>query len=177
MSFGYHPLVYMWVVEFTDGSALPQFDPETGKENKANPNWLPSSPREVAIPTDLQYALTHLESSDSMVSYTQELIEISEFYKDKTVKSFGWYPFSEELKEKVYAATGFAVEATNLPVRKINIPEGKTLIAKRENSIDYGMLSGKVYRRSALYICGYDGYLLKVKEDGTITEEGVPVGE
>jgi hypothetical protein len=31
---GYRPLVYFWIAEYTDGSALPQFDPETGKENK-----------------------------------------------------------------------------------------------------------------------------------------------
>jgi hypothetical protein len=31
---GYRPLVYFWIAEYTDGSALPQFDPETGKENR-----------------------------------------------------------------------------------------------------------------------------------------------
>jgi hypothetical protein len=31
---GYRPLVYFWVAEYTDGSALPQFDPETGTENR-----------------------------------------------------------------------------------------------------------------------------------------------
>lgn len=31
---GYRPLVYFWIAEYTDGSALPQFDPETGRENK-----------------------------------------------------------------------------------------------------------------------------------------------
>jgi hypothetical protein len=30
---GYRPLVYFWIAEYTDGSALPQFDPATGKEN------------------------------------------------------------------------------------------------------------------------------------------------
>lgn len=33
MSLGYRPIVYMWVAEYRDGSALPQFDPDTGKEN------------------------------------------------------------------------------------------------------------------------------------------------
>ena len=31
---GYRPLVYFWIAEYNNGSALPQFDPETGKENK-----------------------------------------------------------------------------------------------------------------------------------------------
>jgi hypothetical protein len=31
---GYRPLVYFWIAEYNDGSALPQFDPETGRENK-----------------------------------------------------------------------------------------------------------------------------------------------
>ncbi|MFA5364704.1 MAG: hypothetical protein WC325_05925 [Candidatus Bathyarchaeia archaeon] len=31
---GYRPLVYFWIAEYTDGSALPQFDPTTGKENR-----------------------------------------------------------------------------------------------------------------------------------------------
>ena len=31
---GYRPLVYFWIAEYTDGSALPQFDPETGRENR-----------------------------------------------------------------------------------------------------------------------------------------------
>lgn len=33
MSLGYRPLVYMWIAEYSDSSALPQFDPETGREN------------------------------------------------------------------------------------------------------------------------------------------------
>jgi len=31
---GYRPLVYFWIAEYTDGSALSQFDPETGRENR-----------------------------------------------------------------------------------------------------------------------------------------------
>ena len=33
MSLGYRPIVYMWVAEYRDGLALPQFDPDTGREN------------------------------------------------------------------------------------------------------------------------------------------------
>jgi hypothetical protein len=32
--FGYRPLVYFWIAEYNDGTALPQFDPETGLDNK-----------------------------------------------------------------------------------------------------------------------------------------------
>lgn len=34
MSLGYRPLRFFWIAEYTDGTALPQFDPETGKENR-----------------------------------------------------------------------------------------------------------------------------------------------
>ena len=30
---GYRPPVYFWVAEYMDGTALSQFDPETGREN------------------------------------------------------------------------------------------------------------------------------------------------
>ena len=30
----YRPLVYFWIAEYNNGTALPQFDPQTGKENK-----------------------------------------------------------------------------------------------------------------------------------------------
>lgn len=33
LNLGYRPLVFMWIAEYIDGTALPQFDPETGKEN------------------------------------------------------------------------------------------------------------------------------------------------
>lgn len=34
MALDYLPPRYMWIVTFEDGQALPQFDPETGKQNK-----------------------------------------------------------------------------------------------------------------------------------------------
>lgn len=33
MSLGYRPIVYMWIAQYNDGQALPQFNPETGEEN------------------------------------------------------------------------------------------------------------------------------------------------
>lgn len=34
MALKYVPPIYMWIATFEDGQALPQFDPETGKQNK-----------------------------------------------------------------------------------------------------------------------------------------------
>lgn len=34
MALNYRPPVYMWIATYEDGQALPQFDPETGKENR-----------------------------------------------------------------------------------------------------------------------------------------------
>lgn len=51
---GYRPLVYFWIAEYSDGSALSQFDPETGEENLFEDvdrlrlkrfGWYPFTPR------------------------------------------------------------------------------------------------------------------------------------
>ena len=45
------PISYFWIIEYSNGTALPQFDPETGKENKVNLenavkiSWNPITPQ------------------------------------------------------------------------------------------------------------------------------------
>jgi len=92
---GYRPLVYFWIAEYTDGSALPQFDPETGKENKFSEvdhrklhrfGWYPFSlklaqqilkgRKEGVIATrNLSYTVT-VEKGDRLVAYRTNTIKV-----------------------------------------------------------------------------------------------------
>jgi hypothetical protein len=92
---GYRPLVYFWIAEYTDGSALPQFDPETGKENRFSEidhqklhrfGWYPFSPKlaqqilkaekTVVTPTtNPSYAVT-LEKGDRLLAHRTNSIKL-----------------------------------------------------------------------------------------------------
>jgi len=92
---GYRPLVYFWIAEYTDGSALPQFDPETGKENRFSEfdhqklkrfGWYPFSlklaqkilkaEKTVVIPTtNMSYTVT-VEKGDRLVAYRTNTIKL-----------------------------------------------------------------------------------------------------
>jgi len=91
---GYRPLVYFWIAEYTDGSALPQFDPETGKENRFSEvdqqnllrfGWYPFSlklaqkiwvtEKTAVIPTaNPSYAVT--VKGDTLVAYRTNTIKL-----------------------------------------------------------------------------------------------------
>ena len=85
---GYRPLVYFWIAEYTDGFALPQFDPETGKENRFSEidhlrlhrfGWYPFSPKlaqkiletekTIVMSTKNQPYTVTLEKGDRLVAY------------------------------------------------------------------------------------------------------------
>jgi hypothetical protein len=92
---GYRPLVYFWIAEYTDGSALPQFDPETGKENRFSDvdqqrlrrfGWYPftlnlakkvlETEETVVVPTRNQsYAVT-LDEDDVLVAYRTNTVRL-----------------------------------------------------------------------------------------------------
>jgi hypothetical protein len=91
----YRPLVYFWIAEYTDGSALPQFDPETGRENRFSEvdqrklerfGWYPFSlklaqqilkgEKKGVIPTrNLSYTVT-VEKGDRLVAYRTNTIKL-----------------------------------------------------------------------------------------------------
>ena len=92
---GYRPLVYFWIAEYTDGSALPQFDPETGRENKFSEvdhqklkrfGWYPFSlklaqkilktEKTVVIPTKNQSYTVTVEKGDRLVAYRTNTIKL-----------------------------------------------------------------------------------------------------
>ena len=92
---GYRPLVYFWIAEYTDGSALPQFDPETGRENKFSEidqqmlcrfGWYPFTPKlaqkiletegTVVVPTQNQSYAVAMEKGDRLVAYRTNTVKL-----------------------------------------------------------------------------------------------------
>jgi len=92
---GYRPLVYFWIAEYTDGSALPQFDPETGRENRFSEvdqlklrrfGWHPFSPKMaqkiletekiVVVPSKNRSYTIALERSDRLVAHRANAIKL-----------------------------------------------------------------------------------------------------
>ena len=82
----------MWVAEYSDGYALPQFDPETGEENRfANIDqsklcrfgWYPFSAEMaakmsvVAIPTRNPYHVIELNEGDKLVAVRRNHIHLN----------------------------------------------------------------------------------------------------
>lgn len=91
MDLGYRPLVYMWVAEYSDGSALPQFDPDTGEENRfalvdhsklVRFGWYPFSVEMAAkiqgmmvIPTRNPFHMVELKEGDKLFAVRRNHIE------------------------------------------------------------------------------------------------------
>lgn len=92
---GYRPLIYFWIAEYTDGSALPQFDPETGKENRFSEvdpqklerfGWYPFSLKLAqqvlrrekirVIPTRNPAYVVSVENGDKLVAYRTNTIKL-----------------------------------------------------------------------------------------------------
>lgn len=92
---GYRPLVYFWIAEYTDGSALPQFDPETGRENRFSEvdhqklhrfGWYPFSlklaqqilkgEKKGVIPTRNRSYTVTVEKGDRLVAYRTNTIKL-----------------------------------------------------------------------------------------------------
>jgi len=127
MSLGYRPLIYFWVAEYTDGTALSQFDPETGREN----------------------LFKHVDLA--------------------RVKRFGWYPFTEELAEKIFEAEGLIVVPSAFKSYVVDLEVGDRLVVKRENVLRYFAGSGGVAGREIVYVLGVEGKkVLRIREDGSV---------
>lgn len=139
MSLNYRPLRYFWIAEFSDGSALPQFNPETGEENKADPDWLPSAEGQPKIPKD-------------------------KIWEQKKIIRFGWYPFTPELAQKIAEV----VIPTDNPPYILELKDDDKLIAYRTNAINFS-LRGGVSRGETVYVLGKEGgKVLRIREDGSV---------
>jgi hypothetical protein len=92
---GYRPLVYFWIAEYDDGSALPQFDPETGRENRFSEvdqlklrrfGWHPFSLKlaqkilkteeTVVVPTRNPSYTVSVEKDDRLVAYRTNTVRL-----------------------------------------------------------------------------------------------------
>jgi len=92
---GYRPLVYFWIAEYDDGSALPQFDPETGRENRFSEvdqlklkrfGWHPFSlklaqkiletEKTVVVPTGNPSYTVSLEKGEGLVAYRTNTVKL-----------------------------------------------------------------------------------------------------
>lgn len=143
MSLGYRPLCYFWIADFQDGTSLPQFDPETGKENKADPDWLPSKPN-------------HL------------LIHKAKIWKEKRIVRFGWYPFSSKMAEKIIKATEQIVLPTHNSPHIIRLKNGQKVVVYRTNAINFSLCGG-ISRGETVYVLGKVGEkVLRIREDGSV---------
>lgn len=143
MDLGYRPPVYMWVAEFTDGSALPQFDPDTGEQNRGDPRWLP---------------VKGVGGSDD---------SIPKIFREKTMCKFGWYPFSPEMAAKI----PMEVIPTRNPIHIVELKEGDELVACRRNHIEFGVMGGGYRRVMSPYLLGIrGGEILVIGEDGHAVE-------
>ena len=141
--FKYRPVCYFWIAEFRDGSALPQFDPETGKENEADPDWLPSRP-------------------------DQPPIRKGPLFANKKLLRFGWYPFTLELADKILEEEGLVVIPTKNPLHVVELKDGEKLIAYRTNAVKLS-LPGGVSRGETVYVLGkVGGEVSHIREDGSI---------
>ena len=139
----YRPLTYFWIAEFADGTAIAQFDPETGKENKADPDWLPSAKG-------------------------QPKIAKNPAYREKQLVKIGWYPFNRNFAAKVLVGTGKLPIPTNNSSHTINVKKGDRVLLKRENTIKFN-LSGHETQRKTVYVVGIiGGKILEIHEDGSV---------
>ncbi len=154
----YRPLSYFWVTEFSDNSAISQFNPDTGEENKAHPDWLPSK-------TDKEGMIV----KDGKRVLAKTAYEVPEYFKGKRIIRIGWYPFSLSLAQKVYTASEKLVFVTEKRPVVINIEDGEEPICYRSHSIELKLKGGQVTYGPVIYILGVKGRPLRqINEQGEI---------
>ena len=154
----YRPLTLFWIAEFSDGTALSQFDPDTGTENQAHPDWLPSKTDENGM----------VEKDGKKVTY-REAYPIPQHFRNRTLKRLGWYPFSFSLAKRVYEATGKAVSPSASESIAINLGPDDKPICYRSHSIKLHTRSGGVEYAETVYVLGIEGEkILHIDEEGEV---------
>lgn len=144
----YRPLTFFWIAEFADGTAIAQFDPESGKENRADPDWLPSAKGQPKIPK-------------------------SPVYREKQLVKVGWHPFNRNFAVKVLGATGRIVIPTNNGSHAIDVKKGDRVLIFRENTIKFN-LAGQEMQRETVYVVGIiGGKVLRIREDGSVHTKNI----
>lgn len=157
----YNPLRYMWIAEFSDGTAIPQFDPVTGKENKAHPDWCPSKI------DDEGYIIVN----NKRMKY-RDAYPIPKRYKNKRIIRIGWVPFSIAMAKQVYSTSGIIVVPTSNPSHFVEIEDGDEPIIYRTQIIRYMFRSKKIKGRETEYVIGTKKRgIVHIREDGRVVSE------
>ncbi len=197
MPAGHRPLVYFWIAEYKNGKALPQFDPQTGHENKFDLvdipklksfGWYPFPPKfankvwqsskVVCVPSTLPVYTLILHEGKKLIAY-----------RDQTVKSFS-FRVCGKCKHKWQFTTANPDMMVGLPVSSKTFDEFFEIQDERgKHTIKYCsaicpkcgyhdtnavMIKDKLVKqyasevRSCVYVLGEKGGQIKrIKEDGT----------
>jgi len=147
----------MWIAHFNDDTVVPQFNHRTGKENKADPDWLPS--QTVSMASVPQY------DKESLIGQLKD--------KEVKVKKFGWHNFSPKLAA-ILQAHGHPVQSTYPPISVVvDVKEDEELVAARRMQKKWGVVGRKIYldrgTGPTVYILGIkDKAYIFISENGTI---------
>jgi len=156
----YRPLTLFWIAEFSDGTAISQFNPETGEEIQAHPDWLPSKVDKDGM----------IEKDGKKVPY-REAYPVPEHFRNKTVKRLGWYPFNFDLARKVFNATGKAVLPTASKSIAINTNPNDEPVCYRSHEIRLHMKDGGAEYAETVYVLGAKGKkILRINENGEVID-------
>jgi hypothetical protein len=152
----YRPLTLFWIAEFSDGSALAQFEPETGKENRGHPDWLPSKTDENCM----------VEKDGEKVSH-RVAYPVPRHLRGKRVVRIGWYPFNSELARKVLGATEKLVIPSEAKPVVIDLKGGEKPVCYRSHSLKLYTKDGGVEYGETVYVLGAKGgKTLHINEGG-----------
>jgi len=155
----YRPLRLFWIAEFSDGTALAQFDPETGMEVQADPDWLPSKVDKSGM----------VEKDGEKLPY-REAYPVPEHFRGKRVVRIGWYPFSSELAKKVLGASRKLVIPSEAKPVVIGLKKNEKPICYRSHEIRLKLRSGGVEYAETVYVLGIKGNkIFHMNENGEIT--------
>ncbi|HDQ07098.1 MAG TPA: hypothetical protein ENN36_10325 [Candidatus Bathyarchaeota archaeon] len=154
----YRPLTLFWIVEFSDGSALAQFDPDSGVEVRAHPDWLPSKVDENGMIV-----------KDGRKVPIREAYPIPEHFEGKQVVRIGWYPFSMKLAANVFRATGQLATPSNARPVFVEVEKNDMPVCYRSHEIKLHMRSGGVEYAETVYVLGIEGKrILHINENGEV---------
>jgi len=153
-----HPAVYMWVVVFEDNSALSQYDPETGRKNPQNPDWLKSK----------MDSEGYVIVNGKRMKY-RDAYPMPDVYKGRRVIRAGWVPFPLKLARRIWHMEGIAVIPTLNKAHWMDLRENEQLRMHFTQLIRYMRNTKKIISRETEYVLGVmDGEVMRIKEDGSI---------
>jgi len=152
----YRPLRFFWIAELSGGTAIAQFDPDTGEEVQGHPDWLPSKTDENGM----------IVKDGKKVPY-REAYPVPQHFRGKQIVRIGWYPFNPGLAKKILAATGKLVIPSEANPTVIDLGNNEEPVCYRSHAIKLKMKSGGIEYAETVYVLGIKGKPLKfLDEDG-----------